>query len=155
MPLDRVVLNASPLICISKAGLLELLPKLFTDIVVPESVLREVEAGGVSPVRMSWMRSVEVALLPEVAGWDLGAGESAVLSFARQYPGFRAVIDDREARRCAATLQLPHLGTIGCLLLAKERGILPSLRAAIGSLSQAGLWLSQQLVDDVCRGAGE
>ncbi len=33
--------------------------------------------------------------------WDLGAGESAVLTWARRNPGFTAILDDRAARRCA------------------------------------------------------
>ncbi|HCA96836.1 MAG TPA: DUF3368 domain-containing protein, partial [Cyanobacteria bacterium UBA9226] len=37
---------------------------------------------------------------PEVAAWDLGKGESAVLSFALKNSGFVAIIDDRAARRC-------------------------------------------------------
>jgi predicted nucleic acid-binding protein len=41
MPIDRVVANASPLICLSKSGLAKLLPALFKEIVVPEAVAKE------------------------------------------------------------------------------------------------------------------
>jgi predicted nucleic acid-binding protein len=46
MPINRVVLNASPLICLFKSGLVDLIPALFQDIVVPESVIKEVMAEG-------------------------------------------------------------------------------------------------------------
>lgn len=45
MPINRVVLNASPLICLFKSGLVDLIPALFQDIVVPEAVIKEVMAG--------------------------------------------------------------------------------------------------------------
>lgn len=44
MPINRVVLNASPLICLSKSELSELLSALFKDILVPDNVKEEVTA---------------------------------------------------------------------------------------------------------------
>lgn len=37
MPIDRVVLNASPLITLFRAGLHPVLPKLFSELLVPEA----------------------------------------------------------------------------------------------------------------------
>jgi len=42
----------------------------------------------------------EISIDPLVAAWDLGQGESAVLSFALKNAEYWAVMDDREARRC-------------------------------------------------------
>ncbi len=41
MPINRVVVNASPLICLFKSGLTELFPSLFKEIVVPDAVVKE------------------------------------------------------------------------------------------------------------------
>ena len=46
MPIKRVVLNASPLICLFKSGLAELLPALFHEMVVPEAVIKKILAEG-------------------------------------------------------------------------------------------------------------
>jgi predicted nucleic acid-binding protein len=43
----NAVCNASPLITLAKAGLLELLHALFERVVVTEAVVKEVQAGGV------------------------------------------------------------------------------------------------------------
>jgi predicted nucleic acid-binding protein len=40
MLINRVVVNASPLICLFKSGLEDLFPSLFNDIVVPEAVIK-------------------------------------------------------------------------------------------------------------------
>jgi predicted nucleic acid-binding protein len=42
MPIRRVTLNASPIICLIKAGLTDILPALFQDIVIPEAVRKEI-----------------------------------------------------------------------------------------------------------------
>jgi len=162
MSIDRVIVNASPLICLFKASLHELLPNLFKQILVPETVLIEVTSSGKNDfpthqVRaQQWLQPVpSIPLDLRVAGWDLGKGESDVLSYVLQHPEFRAVLDDQEARRCAAALGCKVIGTAGILVLAKRVGLIPSLRGAFTKLQAAGLWLSSDLVSDLCRNEGE
>lgn len=162
MPIRRVIMNASPIICMMKAGITGILPILFKDIVVPEEVKREILVKGGTTLKSEvsasyqWLRPVnDIVIAPQVASWDLGQGESAVISFALENPDFWAVIDDREARRCATALHCRHTGTLGIIVLAKRRGIIPSIRAYIERLKEAGLWLSDELIDQVCRMSGE
>jgi predicted nucleic acid-binding protein len=118
MLINRVVVNASPLICLFKSGLEDLFPSLFNDIVVPEAVIKEVTAKGEADfaaqtlISLPWIRRMgDVPVDPRVAAWDLGDGESAVLSFALRNPEYWAILDDREARRCALSLQCHCIGT--------------------------------------------
>lgn len=99
------------------------------------------------------LEPVEVS--PRVAAWSLGAGETAVLSYALAHPPVRAVIDDMGARRCAQTLSIPIFGTGGLLVLAKRRDLLRSVGEAIAKLRGAGLWLSAELVQILLAQAGE
>jgi predicted nucleic acid-binding protein len=46
MLIDCVVVNASPLICLFKSGLVDLFPALFKNVAVPEAVIKEVMAKG-------------------------------------------------------------------------------------------------------------
>jgi predicted nucleic acid-binding protein len=46
MRIERVVVNASPIICLSKSGLIDLLLSLFTEIIVPDKVYKEIIAKG-------------------------------------------------------------------------------------------------------------
>lgn len=156
MPISRVVVNSSPLICLSKSGLFELL-SMFKDIVVPNLVVEEIMAkGGVgSNLEKRINRSVDVTTAPQVASWDLGNGESAVLSFAVGNKDYWAVIDDLEARRCAMSLGCNFTGTVGIIVLAKRRGLITSVRDSLEKLKNAGLWLSDSFVGNVCKKAGE
>ena len=42
MLIDSVVVNASPLICLFKSGLVDLFPALFKNVAVPDAVIKEV-----------------------------------------------------------------------------------------------------------------
>lgn len=43
--MKTAIVNASPLIILSRAGYLDLLPKLFSHVIVPRAVVREIMAG--------------------------------------------------------------------------------------------------------------
>ena len=162
MRVEKVVVNASPLILMFKSGLADLLPRLFSAVVVPGAVWEEVLAGGESDAAAnglasaSWARRVDApGVAPEVVVWNLGDGESEVLSFALAQPEYRAVIDDRAARSCARTLGVRTLGTGGALVLAKRRGLISSVSVELQKLRDAGLWLSDEVVVMLKEQAGE
>ena len=162
MQISHVVVNSSPLICLFKGGLSELLQKLFEDIVVPDAVRKEVLARGVSSFNLEpllsrkWLKRAKSLSVPQkIASWDLGSGESAVLSYALRHPEFWAILDDREARRCAASIGCSFTGTVGVIILAKRRRVIKSVRESIKRLQNAGLWMSKSFVEEVCTMAGE
>jgi predicted nucleic acid-binding protein len=159
---DRVVVNASPLIVLFKADLAHLLPRVFTEVLVPGAVWDEVIGGGPKDMAaqglltIDWAKRVEVATVdPVILAWNLGQGESEVLSVALSHSGYQAVIDDAAARRCARTIQVPMLGTGAVLVLAKRRGLIPSVESSLQELRDAGLWLSDEIVTFLIQQAGE
>lgn len=160
--MQKVVINTSPLIVLFKSQLADLLPQLFTEIIVPGAVWDEiVEAGKTDAASrqlptVSWAQRVNLSTVsPVITAWGLDSGESEVLSFAWTNSGYRAIIDDAAARRVARTLSIPVLGTAGILLLAKQKGIIPSISGQIQALQDVGLWLSDDLVQFLKQQAGE
>jgi len=92
--LEKIVLNASPLILLCNAGLSSLLPALFREIVVPDAVWREIvneshldQAARMLP-EMDYVIRKSVHSVSDVVRWDLGPGETDVLSFAMEYRDF-------------------------------------------------------------------
>ncbi len=90
-----------------------------------------------------------------VQAWDLGTGESAVLTYGQAHVGVTLVLDDLAARRCAAAMGMPVRGTLGLVLRAKKRGTLPSARAALDALRRVGMYLSESVRDAALRQVGE
>src|SRR5271157_1990504 len=85
MRIEHVVVDASPLICLAKSDLLGLLSMLFTDIVVPEQVYKEVSAKEEKHPFVDSLPAIKVVQIdiPDtITSWDIGIGESSVLSFA-------------------------------------------------------------------------
>ncbi len=160
-PVRRIV-NTSPLILLAKVGQLELLRAGVPEIIVPDAVLLEVGGRGpADPVfqevqRMAWLKVVPAPPTPtQVLAWNLGAGESSVLAVAMTDRQCEAILDDRDARRCAQTLKIGVRGTLGLVVLAKQLGSIPAARPVIEQLRRSGLFLTDDLTDQALALVGE
>ncbi len=149
------VVNASPLIFLSKGDQIDLLQTVGDSVVVPTEVSAEIRHRGPEDVtaralaETKWIRTVEAPDVPPlIQSWDLGPGESAVLSLAYVDPEREVIIDDLAGRRCAASLDIPVRGTLGVVLLAKQQGRIERARPIVEELRQAGMYLSDEVVDD-------
>jgi len=150
--LADVVVNTSPLQYLHQVGQLDLFPKLFARIIVPEAVVAELAAGrplGVSlpaPEAVEWidLRS-PASPVGGLLSWDLGSGESAAL----EHPGSWVVLDDKLARQAAVHLNLPLLGTAGILLRAKRAGHLQAVRPILNQLAALGFRLTPETARNI------
>jgi len=91
----------------------------------------------------------------EILSWDLGAGETEVIAHAVAHGFDRVVIDDLGARRCANSMGLPIIGTLGIVGRAKVAGVIERAGPAIRRLREAGLYASDELVARLLREVGE
>jgi len=159
-----LVFDASPLIVLAKAGLIDRFLGLAESVVIPAPVASEVSRvdDPADPARL-WIQDVShqkwIAEAPDISpfvrAWDLGVGESSVISFAANVLGAVAVLDDLAARRCAQALRLPVVGTLGLVLMAKKQKLIPSARQALDRIVAAGLFISPRHVLAICKEAGE
>lgn len=146
----KIVVNASPLIVLFKAELEHIFPDLFDEIVVPEIVIKEINVGAdiVSEKikNIDWLKIVKVKLNEDVIGWNLGKGESAVLSYALTNKNVKAVVDDKAARKCAKTNSIKILGTGSLLVLAAKKGLINDFDETIFNIKKAGFWISEYII---------
>jgi predicted nucleic acid-binding protein len=149
---EQWVVNASPLIVLGKVGQLDLLTKLPQRIVVPAAVVTEILAGPEGDaarlaVQAKLFISVDTpGIVPELAAWDLGAGETSVLAYSLAHPGCIAILDDGAARKCAKAFGVPMKGTLAVIILAKKRGLIPSAAKVLHAVQEAGLRLDDDLI---------
>jgi predicted nucleic acid-binding protein len=149
-----VVCNASPLIVLAKVDLLSLMPKLFGRTFVPEAVIAEIEAGPADDpmpkaIRQSaWLIPVQLQPpLSPLSTWALDRGEAEVIEYARLNGALPVMLDDRRARRVAERLGLKVHGTIGVVASAADRNLVPSFRESVSALRDAGLYVSDDIID--------
>lgn len=159
---NPAVINASPLIFLSRGQQMELLHYFASRIFVPEPVAHEIRMKGPQDVTVKaldstpWLEIVSATATPEVIlEWGLGPGESSVLALAHANPGVEAIIDDLNGRKCASFLKIPVRGTLGIVLVAKKRGLIPHARPVIEKLISVGLYLSRPIVDKALKRVGE
>jgi predicted nucleic acid-binding protein len=126
------VVNASPLIFLAGAGLLDFLRVIAETVIVLASVADEIQRRGPTDVTAQVLQHtariihIEDPPIPRIIqAWDLGEGESAVLAWASRDPGTEAIIDDWTGRRCAAALGIAVRGTLSLTLTAKRRPRVP------------------------------
>lgn len=160
--MPEVIVNTSPLQYLFQLGLLDLLPRLYGEVMAPEGVIRELRSGidrGVSLPdldSLDWLRIRQVrsaAVLPLAAG--LGIGEREVLALALESRDALVILDDSLARRFAQRLRLASTGTLGLLLKAKQVGRIEFIKPQIAHLELLGFRLDASTRSGVLRLAGE
>jgi len=156
----RWVLDTSPLILLNRIGQLSLLAALSEELIIPKAVIDELLSF--EEDRSVWQAFFDssqkiialkdsLQMHPDIAGWGLGKGESEVITYSIVNAGYEIVLDDLEARKCAATFNIPLRGTVGIILKAKKENLIPAAKPLIEELKAAGLrfnenWIKEALI---------
>lgn len=159
---EHWVINASPVILLSKADVIHLLPNLCDQLVIPSGVVDEVAIGERGDLGRKWLagegasfvRSV-LPLAKELLSADLGRGEAEVLSWALTHTGFKTVLDDRRGRLWAQKLNLPLIGSLGVIVLMKQRSLIPLAKPVLQKIRDAGGYVSEAAIRAALAKAGE
>lgn len=157
-----IVVNASPLIFLSRSNHISLLAHFGDKIIVPEPVAMELRKRGKNDPTVKaldktpWLEVGQNITIPlHIQEWGLGEGESSVLAYASKYPNTEVIIDDLAGRKCAAFLNIPLRGTLGIILFLKKKGIIPEARPVIEGLLLSGMYLSRVILDEALKRVGE
>jgi len=146
-----VVSDTSPLHYLILCGAETALPYLFSQVVIPPTVFRELQQPNTpAPVR-EWANS-----LPKWASvqtpkainlkLDVDAGELEAICLAQEIKAAAVLMDDRAGRNAAIHCGLAVIGTVGLLEQAAARGLL-DLPQAMERLRQTNARLDSRLID--------
>lgn len=152
-----VVSDTTPIITLLKIKKLELLKKLFKNIVVPKAVYNELtsnrkfqeEAKVINDTE--YIKIVDVAdvkaveLLRRATGLDLG--ESEAIIFSDNSKAGLLLIDETNGRKVAKQMGIPVMGTIGVLMAAYKEKFISSceMKECIDIMKNSGRHLSEKL----------
>lgn len=155
-----VIVNNTPLVALWSLDQLSLLRELYTEIWIPPAVRTEfLESEPIvrqaSLDNAPWIKTVRLTHSQRAVYAGLHNGEASVLALAEEYNARLVIIDELKARRYAQQIGLQVTGTIGVLLLAKERGLIDAIKPPIMELRTRGLYLSSVLIDKALQLAGE
>lgn len=159
-----IVSDASPLIALARIGQLDLLPKLYETLLLPDAVWNEVVSQGArlpgasATETAEWImrRTVQNPTLVRALRQDLDAGEAEAIALAIEIDPELLLMDEKRGRETARHLDLEYIGIIGVLIEAKHSGLVAAIRPHLDSLRQeASFFISDALYQRVLRDAGE
>jgi predicted nucleic acid-binding protein len=157
----EVVSNTSPLLYLHQLGSIDLLPRLYSQILVPASVVEELAAGRAAGhdvpdvAALPWARIVSSPTLALLAlATDLGKGEAEAIAIAHERNAL-LILDDGLARRHAKVVGVTLTGTLGDLVKAKTAGHIPTVATLISRLTELGFRLSDRTRDEILTLANE
>ena len=160
--MPEAITNTSPLLYLHRIGTVNWLRELFSTIVVPSAVVRELQGGRErgydvpDPADHAWLQIAVPAAVPsEWLALDLGPGELAVLALGLEDRRRIVLLDDGLARRIAQAARLQVWGTLTVLLESKRRGLTDAIAPHLRRLEVAGMWISGSLRERVLALADE
>lgn len=149
----KVIIDASPLISLAVINQLELLKKLFPEIIIPQTVFQEITAVRDKKCAVKIVtfikNLVRHAEQKSNSKFNLGKGELEAIDVYLELKADLLIIDDKKARNAAESQNIKCIGTIGLLTLAKKKGFIRELRKYFIQLLKNRRYFSYQLLNQV------
>jgi predicted nucleic acid-binding protein len=147
-----VIADSSPLIALVNIGHIEVLPRLFAEIVIPPAVATEIAAPArpqlvrdFAATPPAWLKVQAPKTVQQIP--ELHQGESEALSLAIELHADLVLIDERKAYRQAIARKLNAVGTVRVLERAAAEKLL-DLKDAFERLKKTDFWISHKLLDE-------
>ncbi|MBI4931876.1 MAG: DUF3368 domain-containing protein [Bacteroidetes bacterium] len=147
-----IISDTSCFIVLASIGELDLLRKTYGQILTTLEVASEfgqplpdwIEIK--SPVDKSRQQNLEI---------QLDKGEASAIALAIETPGSTLILDDYKARSIAEKLGLEITGTIGVIVKAKLKGIIPSIKPILSKIRNTNFRLAVEIEKLALKEAGE
>jgi predicted nucleic acid-binding protein len=144
------VADTTCLIALERIGKLDLLQSLFFSVIIPPEVAREFK----NPPEWLAVRSSSNANVLASLKSQVDDGEAAAIALAHEL-NLAVILDDRAGRSAAKQFGLSVMGTIGLLVMAKQRGLIRTVRPFVDDLARHGFYMTEDLKEEVLRLAAE
>jgi len=157
----NVVADASPLIALAILGRLDLLDKLFIEVLVPTAVYQEAtqqnkpHAQEIKQFIQDKVVAASNLLDVQKFNNDVDLGEAEAIALALEKGIANILIDDGKGRRFVQSKGLQPIGTIGMLLQAKRKGLIPEIKPLLETLKSNRIRISPLLMQQALLLAGE
>lgn len=159
-----IVSDTSPIINLAILGKLDILPALFGRVIIPQKVFEEItiqgaDMPGADEVRAAtWVEVKECTntTLIQALQLQVDPGEAEAIALALEIHAELLLIDERMGRQLAKEFQLPIMGLLGVLKVAKEKGLISKIKPLLDQLIHiAGFRISKELYQEILETEGE
>ena len=141
----KVYVDTSSLIILNKINALDLLNKIYSNVIITNYIQLELNEAIPSWISVELTYNIDQSFLKN---FNLGLGETIIIINAIKNNGF-LIIDDLKARKIATTLSLSFTGSIGILIIAKELKLIDSVKYYLENIQETNFRLSDALINKV------
>ena len=156
-----VIADAGPLIAFARLHQLGLLPQIFDRVFVTDVVFAECAGRADFPESPLIREAVdkkrlELCTAPDFSAYaqKIDAGEASAIAVAIDF-ACGVLMDDKAGRKMATNAGVPVIGTVGVLVLAKRKGIVPLVIPQLNALIATGYFLSAEIIAAALEASGE
>ena len=159
-----IISDTTCLSALVRIGELDILRKLFQEVIIPPKVHEELlalAAFGVDVTvfsKLNWIKIQEPKTCPLLSQLlnILDPGESYAIALAVELQADWLIVDDLDARKIATQLNINLTGVGGIFIQAKDRGIITEVKPYLDLIMiNAGFKLSTTLYNRILQLAGE
>jgi predicted nucleic acid-binding protein len=147
-----VMADASCFIILFKIGELELLQKVFDEIYTTAEIAKEF--GHPLPLWVK-VRSVSNKVQQQVLEREVDIGEASALALSFEIEDTIVIRDDQKARKLAEKLKINYTGTLGLILRAKQKKLIPSVKGVLGKIKYTNFRFSEEVLIQILSDADE
>lgn len=147
-----IISDTSCFIILSNIGELELLHKAYGQILTTIDIATEYGEPLPEWIEIGIVKDKYRQTLLEM---QIDKGESSAIALALEIPGSTVILDDYKARKIAGQLGITYTGTIGVIIKAKKKGILPSIKPILEKIKLTDFRLSAEIELQALKEAGE
>lgn len=148
-----VVSDTTAITHLAKIGALDLLRKLYVEILIPEAVLSELskvkttQPGALQVLNSKWIKVVKIKNQNIVSKLTkhLDIGESEAIALSIELQSDVLIIDEVAGRNIAKKLGRNIIGMVGVLLEAKKKGYIQSIKPYLDKLRATGFLLGEDI----------
>lgn len=143
-----VISDTSTLILFQKIEQLELLKKLYIELLTTPEIAEEY--GEILP---NWIKVESVAdrKYQEFLETQVDSGEASAIALAKEYDDVLLLIDDMKARKLANKLNLKITGTLGIIHKAKQVGLIDNVKPLIEKLLNTNFRIKDNIIQEILR----
>jgi len=155
-----LIADSSALIALAHCDCLEILEPLFGEIKVPEAVYKEVtyeskpESDKLKKFLFQKIERINIQDYLILEGL-LGSGEMEAMALYKKLNADWLLIDDEKARKAARFNKIKIIGSLGVLLLAKEKGLIQKIRPYVDRIQDSNIYYSEKILLEVFELANE
>ena len=146
--LKVVISDTSSLIILHKIDELDLLRKLYIEVIITPEIAQEFK-----DTLPEWIKitSVKDKKYQEFLETQVDSGEASAIALAKEMKDPILLLDDLKARKLAKKLNLRFTGTLGVLHKAKQEGIIHKIKPLINKLLLTNFRISQNIIDKLLK----